>query len=46
MKGLAAKLDHPLFFTVALLFVLTAERKLIGAAAKKMGWSGIASFFQ
>lgn len=46
MKDMWGKLDHPLFFTIALLFVLTAERKLIGAGAKKMGWTGIASFFQ
>ena len=40
-----AKLDHPIFFALALTLVVTATQKLAAAGAKKLGWNGIASFF-
>lgn len=42
MKG---RLDHPITFAIAMILVITAGQRLLGAGAAKMGWNGIASFF-
>lgn len=39
------RLDHPLTFALAMILVITAGQRLFGAAAKKMGWGGISTFF-
>lgn len=39
------KFDHPIFFAIAMVLVVTSGQKLLAAGAKKMGWGGIANFF-
>jgi hypothetical protein len=40
-----SKLDHPLFFALAITLVVTATQRLAGAGAARLGWTGIATFF-
>jgi len=39
------RFDHPLFFALAMILVVTAGQRLLGAGAAKLGWGGIATFF-
>lgn len=39
-------MDHPLPFLIFMLLALQGLKLAFRSAAKKMGWNGIAAFFQ
>lgn len=40
------KADNYLVFAFTMILVVTVGQQLLGAGAKKMGWTGVASFFK
>lgn len=46
MNSLLDKFDHPLPFLIFMLLALWGMAAILTWGAKRMGWDGVASFFQ
>ena len=46
ISEIKATANHPLVFWFTMVILITAGQRLFGAAGKKLGWNGIATFFK